>query len=124
MNGYANAAVSAAARCRSNPALNVGDAWDDAVASEFTSLESQKKGCPKGTFLGLCEEGLVIGIAPGNYTSSKLNKVYALAAVTLLRKNPTFAGEPRALWRRISAKNPNCQMEVVIALWNSGSIER
>lgn len=36
----------------------------------FTTKSSQVKGCTKGTFLGLCEEGLVKGIPKGNYTKT------------------------------------------------------
>ena len=38
-----------------------------------------KKGCPKGTFLGLCEEGLIKDIPKGQYTKSiKNKKTYSL----------------------------------------------
>jgi hypothetical protein len=47
-------------------------------------VSAQKKGCPRGAFLGLCEEGLVKGIPAGNYTTSKDNKAYAVRAAELL----------------------------------------
>lgn len=37
----------------------------------FGESTSQRKGCPKGVYLGLCEEGLVKGIPKGKYTKSK-----------------------------------------------------
>ena len=49
-----------------------------------TSVSAQKKGCPRGAFLGLCEDGLVKGIPAGNYTVSKDNKAYAVRAAELL----------------------------------------
>jgi hypothetical protein len=48
-----------------------------------TSPTSRKKDCPRGAFLGLCEEGLVKGIPAGKYTASKDNKAYAVRAAAL-----------------------------------------
>jgi hypothetical protein len=57
-----------------------------------------RKGSPKGTFLGLCEEGLVKGIDKGAYTKSIKNKTYGLATVKILAKNPSLANSPKRLW--------------------------
>jgi hypothetical protein len=57
----------------------------------------KKKGCPKGTFLGLCEEGLVKGIPKGNYTKSVKNKKYAIKAVTVLKQNKHTTFSPKEL---------------------------
>jgi hypothetical protein len=91
-----------------------------------TSPTSRKKGCPRGALLGPCEEGLVKGIRPGNYTASKDNKLYAVRAAALLnegdRKRPV--GE---LWRAVSndpEKAHNQQMDVVLALWKNDLIVR
>jgi hypothetical protein len=35
----------------------------------------QIKGCPKNTFLGLCEEGIVKGVNKGNYLIRKKIKI-------------------------------------------------
>jgi hypothetical protein len=49
--------------------------WDRAMEILYpTSPSARKKGCPRGAFLGLCEEGLVKGIPAGDYTASKDDK--------------------------------------------------
>ena len=83
---------------------------------------SIKKGCPKGTFLGLCEEGLVKGIPKGNYTRSIKNKGYGLKAVELLKNNKSLSNNPKKMWIMINGteKSPNNQMEVVCELYKEG----
>jgi serine/threonine protein kinase len=100
------------------------EAWERAVTEVFPHRPaSQKKGCPRGTFLGLCEDGLIKGIRRGNYTGSEKNKGYALAAVSKLRDNPSLAHDPTQLWAMVAGKKtPNHQMDVVISLWNNGLI--
>jgi len=83
------------------------------------------KGCPKGAFLGLCEEGLVRGIPRGLYTQSRKNKEYAVRAVRLLKEGQYAPKDPFVLWSRVMAgdpKNYNQQMDVVLALWENGYI--
>lgn len=87
------------------------------------SQSSQEKGCPKGTFLGICGSGKVFGIPGGEYTRSEKNKLYGLKALEILRASPTLAEDELALWKRVMAgeeKAPNSQMDVVISLWKAG----
>ena len=95
-------------------------------AQEFfpLSISSQEKSCPKGTFLGLCEEGLVKGIPKGNYTKSAKNKEYALKAVAILKQNTQTTFSPKELWEQLELgdKRSNSQMDVVLALWENGLI--
>jgi hypothetical protein len=91
-----------------------------------TSPTSRKKGCPRGAFLGLCEEGMVKGIRAGKHTASKDNKLYAVRAAALLIEGDRkwSIGE---LWRAASnapEKAHNSQMDVVMALWKNGLIVR
>ncbi|MFO0798324.1 MAG: hypothetical protein U0804_12675 [Gemmataceae bacterium] len=126
MNKYATAALNAARMCGKSGKLSPVDAWDRATTKLFGSgTTGQMKGCPRDAFLGLCGEGQVRGIPPGQYTRSKKNKTYALKAVELLAIKPELADEPGALWEVVMAgedKNPNCQMDVVAALWREGLI--
>jgi len=86
----------------------------------------QVKSCPKGACLGLCEEVIVVGVTPGNYTRSKDNKSYAVRAAKLLQEEPALINiNPSALWERVSEGEPkahNSQMDVVLALWKHGLI--
>jgi len=106
------------------------EAWNKAVAIEFPNSKSnQLKGCPKNTFLGLCEDGYVKGIDPGKYTRSDLNKGYGITALRILRKKKDIEFTRALLWKEVLkeedkniGKQHNSQMNVVLALWNEGLI--
>jgi hypothetical protein len=75
MGKYGETAKIAVALISENPFISPVDAWEAAVARVFPSSESsRKKSCPKGAFQGLCEEGMVAGVNPGNYTRSLKTK--------------------------------------------------
>jgi len=104
--------------------------WDE-VAEEIIkqsgySETTIKKGCPKKTFLSLCEAGVVLGIPPGIYCESDENRKYALTALVVLRTNCNRHYFSEELWQEvlkqlgISQKRHNQQMDVVLVLWNEG----
>lgn len=64
------------------------------------------KGCPKDTFLGLCQCGLIKNVPKGNYTRSKKNLSYALEGVRILKLHPNKFTSSNELWSEIS-KNLN-----------------
>jgi hypothetical protein len=124
-NKYAIAALRAVELIRAVPGrLTPPDAWEVATTEVYGSgTPAQKKGCPKGAFLGLCQVGYVIGIPTGDYTRSEKNREYAVAAAEMLADDPTLAGNAEALWDRVLGDEPkrhNSQMHVVIALWKQG----
>ncbi len=125
MNKYGQAAVRAI-RVYATAELSPEQAWEGATVELFgAGTSGQRKGCPRGAFLGLCEDGYVAGIAHGSYTLSRKNKDYAIRALAILRESPGFAADPEGLWRRVQGgvqKQHNSQMDVVIALWNAGLI--
>jgi len=89
-----------------------------------TSTSARKKGCPRGAFLGLCEDGLVKGIPAGQYTAAKDNKACAVRAAELLSEG-TQRLSISELWRAVTddpEKAHNSQMDVVLALWKNGLI--
>lgn len=105
--------------------LNPVDAWEKAVVKMFPGSKSnQQKGCPKNTFLGLCENGYVKGVNEGKYTRSKLNKRYGITALNILQLNKTNVFSKSQLWKKVlenegvTNKYHNSQMDVVLALWN------
>jgi hypothetical protein len=125
-NRYGEAALIAA-REAASPKISPAVRWESAMAKLYpTSPSARKKGCPRGAFLGLCEEGLVRGIPAGRYTSSKDNKEYAVRAAALLtegKQNWSIS----SLWRAVAIdpeKTHNSQMDVVLALWNNDLILR
>ena len=129
-NQYGRAALVAVELCR-NKKISPTAAWEESIASETTSKSSQEKSCPKSTFLGLCEEGSIVGIVPGSYIekdNDKCNKAYAIEAVRLLIEDSSRRVNVTALWRKVMQnvgglnKAQNNQMAVVVALWNKGEI--
>lgn len=125
-NRYGEAALIAA-RLGSSPSISPMERWENAMLKLYpTSPIARKKGCPRGAFLGLCEEGLVKGIPPGNYTASKANKAYAVRAVALLAGGAQ-SWSRSALWQVVTddpEKAHNSQMDVVMALWKNGLLFR
>jgi hypothetical protein len=123
-NRYGEAALMAARRAPSGD-INPIARWESAVEGLYpTSLTAQKKRCPRGAFLGLCEEGLVKDIPAGIYKASKENKAYAIRAVALLTEG-TQHWSTSALWRAVTIgaeKTHDSQMDVVLALWNNDLI--
>lgn len=126
MRKYGVSAVNAIRHYHSGRSSSVVDAWDRAVADAFPdSPSSQRKGSPRGTFLGLCEAGIVDGIPSGRYTNSPKNKLYGLKALELLRAEPELANDKTALWRAVvgdQETQANHQMDVVVSLWQAGLI--
>jgi hypothetical protein len=106
--------------------MSVVQAWVAAACETFTTIPAQTKGCPKSTFLGLCEAGLVAGVPAGRYNAREdsKNKHYGVRAVALLRQEPSLADDPHALWTQIGNAHlkSNSQMDVVTALWKLGLI--
>jgi hypothetical protein len=123
-NRYGEAALIAA---RDSAGTSPAKRWQSAVEKVYpTSVSAQKKGGPRGAFLGLCEEGLVKGIPAGQYTTSKDNKTYVVRAAELLieGKQKWSISE---LWRAVAddpEKAHNSQMDIVLALWKNGLIVR
>jgi hypothetical protein len=101
--------------------------WESAMEKLYpTSPTARKKGCPRGAFLGLCEEGLVKGTPAGRYTASKDNKGCAVRAAALLIEGKQ-SWSTSSLWRAVTddpEKTHNNQMDVVMALWRNDLIVR
>lgn len=105
-------------------ALLPAERWQSAVQSLYPSaIPAQKKAGPRGTFLGLCEAGLVKGIAGGDYSAGSRNKDYAVAAVALLKAGTHTT--VTQLWAAVTQpeiKAHDAQMDVVLALWKNSLI--
>jgi len=114
-------AVLATELIQGGNANNPRDAWDMAVTELYGKTEINNfKGFPRDAYLGLCEEGEIEGVLPGEYTGSKKNKKYALKALKILRKHLEFEDNVRAL---VQQKKVNKDiMSIVIALWREGMV--
>jgi hypothetical protein len=123
MGKYGDAAILAIEYFTLSRADSPIAAWRLATQKIFEGGAAQKKSCPKGAFLGLCEEGVVKGVPRDNYTRSKDNKAYALAAWRALRSEPALVHDQNRLWsvaRGSRNIRHNEQMDVVTALWRRG----
>lgn len=126
MNKYGQASIKAVKLITAQNCLAPEEAWKIATIEVFgIGTTSQMKGCPKNTFLALCETGKVKGIKAGSYTKSTKNKGYAIKALELLSEEPSYSENPNLLWNKVIndiPKKHNSQMNVVLALWNEGLI--
>ncbi len=126
MGKYGDAAIKATSLVRRG-GCHPCDAWKTATKRQFpTQKSAREKGCPRAAYLGLCEEGIVSGVARGNYTRSVLNKQYALEAVQLLCSDPSLASDKNRLWKKTlkgEDKTENDQMDVVLTLWRNHLIK-
>lgn len=129
MSKYGDVARLAARGARGGTAPQ--QAWEEAAEAMFPHQgPSRDKSCPRCAFLGLAEDGLIVGVPSGAYTGSELTKRYAIRSVDLLRQKPHLADEPSELWRRVVCTvvgernkiHHNNQMDVVTALWSNGDI--
>ena len=123
-NRYGEAALMAARQGASAGTTPLA-CWESALEKLYpTSPVARKMGGPRGAFLGLCEEGLVKDVPPGDYSSSKDNKAYAVRAVALLTAAEQHWSKS-ALWHEVTGgveKQENGQIDVVLALWNNDLI--
>ncbi|MCS3408996.1 DUF6979 family protein [Serratia sp. AKBS12] len=99
-------------------------AWD-------TAVQGKEKSCPRGAFLGLCQDGWIKGVPSGNYLrQGNLNQQYAIRAAQYLLAKPGINVGAKELWQEAikTAQNRdkihNQQMNVVIALNDAGLLQQ
>lgn len=105
-------------------ALSPRSAWEKAVREISESASSQGKVCPRGAYLGLCEEGAVSGIPRGDYCKANKNKEYALTALRLLKQDDSRFPDEKRLWQAVmegeeKKTSHQQQMDVVLSLWRA-----
>jgi hypothetical protein len=122
-NKFGEAALIAA-RLEVPATVTAAQRWETAVRQLYPEKPYlQKKTAPRGAFLGLCDKGMVKGVAAGEGGGSDKHGVYAVQAVELLRAG-THRTVP-ALWSAVTDGDEsahNAQMDVVLALWKNGLI--
>lgn len=126
MGKYGQAALLAVELIRNQTTKDPKEAWEIAGCEIFgKGTSSQKKGCPKETFLGLCQKGLIKGIVAGNYTSSVKNISYALKALELINRENELIKNKSLLWKLVTDNkiNQNGQLDVLISLYTENYVE-
>jgi len=127
MGKYADVAIRAVSLYTSGEASSIVEAWEIVACKTFETETSRKKSCPRTTFLGACESGIVVGVPAGVYNlklKRNKNKQYGLKAITLLQQDPALADHPNLLWLKIgnAGIKKNDQMDVITTLWKQGLI--
>lgn len=126
-NVYGSAAVNAVIACHANQSLSEKEAWKQAIEQLTASKSSREKGCPRNAFLGLCYTGWVKGISARKLDDTSQNGLYAVAAAKILFENSMSDDlGASSLWRKVVGKDKasNGQMQVVLALYKEGLLQR
>jgi hypothetical protein len=123
MGEYGEAAVRAA-RLSQHGKIDPVKAWWKEIRKANLTPKSQDKGCPRYSFLGLCEDGFVANVKKGNYTRSVDSKRYAIAAVRILRAGNGWSGTKTELWKKVqkacnTSRSEQGELQVVLALWGT-----
>jgi hypothetical protein len=132
MAKYGTTAVRAVERMQRGVPADA--AWKSVADELFPDApDARCKSCPREAFLGLCEAGLVQGVARKSRMEpvESPNRKYAVTAIRLLEADPDLArGSKIGLWRRVMAelgedpgKKHNQQIDVVLSLWEAGLID-
>ncbi len=126
MSKYAQAAVDTVRRNQGKNSPDMRQEWDKTMVEYFPGKKpSREKGCPRNAFLGLSEEGRIIGIPAGNYGVRKgnVNKRYAIDATRFLQAGGK--SEKNQLWAAVTdaKKTQYHQMEIVLALLREGMLK-
>ncbi|KQL43898.1 hypothetical protein AN963_20775 [Brevibacillus choshinensis] len=127
MGRYGEAATNAVNFLHDNIASTPLKAWEMATIKIFgEGTWGQVKGCPRSSFLGLSEEGLIKGVPKGHYTKSQKIKKCVIKAVELIKNNSELADNQSNLWKQVvEGRNisHNFQMDKVISLLKSKFID-
>ena|ERR1039457_114825 len=69
MGKYGETAVRAVRLYANGKASSIVDVWEIVARETLTTESTQKKPCPRSTFLGVCESGIVVGVPAGGVQS-------------------------------------------------------
>lgn len=128
MTNYETIALKSAQLCITDKTKNPREAWFEVAKEVFPNKKpSQKKSCPKNTFLGLCETGVIKGIPHGEYlVRPSIHKVYAIKAVNALKTNPDLKNDKNELWKLAcgdGTKAKNSEMDIVILFFEKKMLD-
>jgi hypothetical protein len=127
MAKYGRAAETAARFLVTRQESEPRAAWQRAVSEVFPdSATARDKGCPRDSFLSLCESGAIKQVPSGVYTRSVKNKTYMHRALSALRADPNLLLHDKQLWLIATGgadTAPNYQIDVLTTLWRAGLIK-
>jgi len=100
-------------------------AWEQSVGHYTNSQSARTKGCPRGAFLGLCQEGLVKDVPAQRYTASMASKNYAISTVMLLKQGSTNVeniNEIESFVMPERQRGDQGEIRIACVLWKNGLI--
>jgi hypothetical protein len=124
MNNYEKIAINALEKIFKGQEPE--QAWENASIEIFgKGTSGQKKSCPRNSFLGLCEDGFILGVEKGNYLkkANSKNKAYAIKSIHLIKNDSSLLNQKSLLWGKITNITYNQQLDVVFSLINNGYIK-
>ena len=127
MGIFGKTAVDAVKLLRKDIKYTSLEAWQKAIVFNTSSEESRKKGCPRSAFIGLCDEGYILGILATKIKKRSKNSIYSTEAAKYLLENNLKEITIKELWQKIEEPKPineNGQMQLVIALWQNKLIAK
>jgi len=132
LNNYGKIAKEVTKRLKNKENIDIYKTWEEVAKEYFNSESLIKKGCPKNSYIGLCEEGIIKGVKKGKYrkTKNSKNKDYALKAIKILKNNSLLENiSPLELWKKVTIDKDkkishNQQMNVVLELWHCDFINK
>ncbi|MBK5071772.1 hypothetical protein I2492_01910 [Budviciaceae bacterium CWB-B4] len=119
MGIYGNTAVEVVKNYSDGQDLHIE--WSNQVSKFTSSKSSIEKSCPKCTFLGLCEEGLVVGIPKRKYLDlGNKNKNHAIMLYRIFKKKSELSScELHKLYviERGASLTNNGQADILVSLY-------
>lgn len=81
--------------------MEPADAWDLAAEAIIKSESGRKKGCPRVTFIGLCNGGHLKNLSKADDINSK-NYEYARYSIEVWKANPDMSRDD--MWKKVQEK--------------------
>lgn len=122
MGMFGNTALIAIQYMRSGASVDPNEAWSNALGQCTNKEAYKKKGCVRGAFAGLCDEGLIKGIDTFCCCKSPVNKEYAISLLRCLREHDELSANPKELWKQAIGEDKRINSaiaDVVITLYKN-----
>lgn len=122
---YGNTAVEAFLTLKKDKNTTPENAWDTAVKKFTSSTDSIKKGCPKTTFLAVCDLGKLNLSIPKTIIKQTKNYHYTEIMLKYILENNGKIESKKELWNEVKniekkALKSNSQDAVIFSLLKNG----
>lgn len=76
--------------------------------------------------MGLCEEGVVKGVPPGDYRAAAASKRHAIRACMMLCAEPDLRSHLEKLRKKVydgTKRQERSELDVVLGLWHADAVD-